>query len=96
MMNDSESQLPANLSRIQLRLAGELFTFLYNTSNQEVYNPLFPGIPIERVTLACGHVLDHNTVSTIVRKKIGEFELEIAKLELQKTVDSFKDYSDLF
>ena len=98
MMSDTVTSLPSNITRIGLRLAGEYHVFLYNTSNGEVYNPLFPGIRVVKVTLNCGHVLDHNTLSNIISKKIGDFELEIAKLELQKAVDSFnfKDYSDLF
>lgn len=85
-------------ARVQLKLAGETFRFLYNKEKQEVYNELFPGIKIDRVRTLCGHTIPHNILLKIVEDKQREFELAIAKAELTKAIESFKskDFSDLF
>lgn len=82
--------------KITLNLAGEKVTLLYNQKAKEVYNPLFPGVAIYKYPLNCGHILNHSELVQIVEKKLNEFELAIAKLELNKAVEDFKDYSDSF
>lgn len=86
------------LDRVQLKLAGETFRFLYNKEKQEVYNELFPDIKIERVWTSCGHTINHDMLLKIVQDKAQEFELAIAKAELTKAIEDFKskDYSDWF
>jgi len=84
--------------QVQLRLAGETFRFLYNREKQEVYNPLFPGIKIDKVHSACGHTIPHDMLLKIVQDKAEEFDLAMAKAQLTQAIESFesKDYSDLF
>lgn len=83
---------------VQLKLAGERFRFLYNREKQEVYNELFPGIKIEKVYTACGHIISHDMLLKIVQDKAEEFDLAVAKAKLTEAIESFesKDYSDLF
>jgi hypothetical protein len=82
MMND----------RILLRLAGEQFQFLYNRHKQEVYNALFPGIPIVNVTLHCGLSLNHDALHKIILDKIEGYELALAKADLAAAIHNFNDY----
>jgi len=84
------------LDRVLLNIAGEKVELLYNRSTKEVYNLLFPGVPIHKYPVACGFQLTHNELRTMVENKINEFELAIAKYELNQAVEDFKDYSDLF
>jgi len=86
MMND----------KICLKLAGEQCVFLYNKESREVYNPLFPGIPIHKFPTNCGLILDHDQLRAIIESKINEFELAIAKEQLNKAIADFKDYSEQF
>ena len=86
----------SKLDKIQLNLAGERVSFLYNRDSKEVYNPLFPGIAIYKYPTNCGHILSHDQLREIVEGKINEFELAIAKMELNKAVQDFKDYSEYF
>lgn len=86
MMND----------KIGLKIAGELVYFLFNKEKKEVYNPLFPGIPIYKFPTNCGLILTHNDLVNIIQNKIAEFDLAIAKHELNKAIEDFKDYSELF
>jgi hypothetical protein len=44
----------------------------------------------------CGFILTHNELRTIIEKKMDGFELAIARLELNKAIKDFKDYSDCF
>lgn len=83
-------------SKITLKLAGEYVPFLYNSTLREVYNVMFPGVPIHRHALQCGLVLNHSQLLEIVENKINEFELAIAKFELDQATTNFKDYSDTF
>lgn len=85
-------------AKVQLKLAGETFRFLYNKEKKEVYNELFPGIKIDKIRTACGHTINHDLILKMVQDKAEEFELAIAKAELLKAIESFesKDYSDLF
>lgn len=85
-----------NYARVQLKLAGETFRFLYDRDKQEVYNELFPGIKVDRVHTLCGHTIKHDMILKMVQDKAEEFELAMAKTELTKAIDNFKDYSDLF
>jgi hypothetical protein len=89
MMNES-------LDRVLLKLAGEKIELLYNRNTREVYNPLFPGIAIYKYPTNCGHILSHNELREIVENKLNEFELAIAKLQLNQAIEDFKDYSDSF
>lgn len=83
-------------ARIMLKLAGESFQFIYNREKQEVYNVMFPGIKIEKVRTACGHSIPHDMILNMVKDKAEEFELKLAKAELNNAIKDFKDYSDLF
>ena len=87
-----------NGDRVQLKLAGETFRFIYDREKKEVYNELFPGIKVERVRTACGYSIPHDILLNIVKDKSKEFELAMAKAELTQAIKSFesKDYSDLF
>lgn len=87
MMNDC-------YDRISLNLAGERAEFKYNRANKEVYTPMFPGIPIYKITLNCGHVIDHSTLVKIIEAKIAKFELEVAKSELYNAIESFINGKD--
>lgn len=78
--------------RILLRLAGEQFLFLYNKEKKEVYNPLFPGIPVHKVRLFCGQEIDHGTLEKIILDKIEGYELALAKAELTQAIDNFNDH----
>lgn len=78
--------------RILLKLAGEQFLFLYNREKKEVYNPLFPGIPVHKVRLFCGHEIDHATLQKIMLDKIEGYELALAKAELAHTINNFNDH----
>lgn len=82
--------------KIKLNLAGECVEFLYNSTLREVYNTMFPGVPVHQITLKCGQVLKHSQLLQIVENKINEFELACAKLELNLAITNFKDYSDWF
>jgi hypothetical protein len=77
--------------KLSLNLAGERVEFNYNRALKEVHNPLFPGIPIHKITLNCGHVIDNVTLVKIIEAKIAEFELEVAKFELYKIIESIKN-----
>ena len=79
MMND----------RIMLKLAGERVEFLYNPAKGEVYDPLFPGIPIDRYVLACGHVLKHNELAHIIQDKAPT---EYERKQLTEAINNFNDY----
>jgi len=89
MMNSSYSM-------IRLNLAGEYVDFLYCKTLREVYNTMFPGVPVHQFTLRCGQVLKQSQLLQIVENKINEFELAIAKHELHQATINFKDYSDWF
>jgi len=81
---------------VMLNLAGERVTLLYNRNSKEVYNPLFPGIAIYKYPTNCGHILSHDQLREIVENKINDFEIAIAKYELNKSIEDFKDYSEYF
>lgn len=83
-------------SRVTLKLAGEQFQFLFDMDKNEVYNPLFPGIKIDRVRTACGHIIPHDMLLKIVQEKSEEFQLAMARAELAKSIKDFKDYSEYF
>ena len=89
MMNET-------FDRIQLNIAGEKVSLLYNRNSKEVYNPLFPGVTIHKLPTACGFQLTHNELVTLCENKFNEFELAIAKLQLNQAIEDFKDYSDSF
>jgi len=78
--------------RMTLRLAGEQYQFLYNRDKKEVYNPLFPGIPVHKLQLHCGHTLDHNTMAIMIAEKIHNSELEHARAQLSEAINNFNDY----
>jgi len=84
------------LDRVLLNIAGEKVEVLYNRSTKEVYNPLFPGVPIHKYPVACGFKLTHDELRTVVENKLNEFELAIAKYQLNQAIEDFKDYSDSF
>lgn len=54
-----------------LVIAGEEYAYAYNPLTDEVYTAEFPGIPVYKLYSRCGHVLDHNTIRTIVKGKLG-------------------------
>lgn len=78
--------------RILLKLAGEQFQFLYNREKKEVYNPLFPGVPVQKIKLFCGHDIDHDTLRKIILDKIEGYELAMAKAELSEATNNFNDH----
>lgn len=84
------------IDRVCLGLAGEKMQFLFNVDKNEVYNPLFPGIKIEKVYLNCGHIVPHDILLKIVQEKSEEFQLAMARAELAKSIKDFKDYSEYF
>ena len=86
----------SEFDKIGFKMAGEFVNFLYNIESREVYDPLFPGIRIEKFFANCGLVITHNELLNIVENKINEFELAIAKEQLNKAIADFKDYSELF
>lgn len=89
MMNET-------LDRVLLNLAGEKVELLYNRNTKEVYNALFPGVSIHKYPTACGFQLTHDELRTLIENKLNEFELAIAKLQLNQAIEDFKDYSDSF
>ena len=44
----------------------------------------------------CNTIIKHDNLRSIIENKINEFEIAIAKYELNKAVNDFKDYSDSF
>ena len=82
--------------KIGLKIGGSLVYFLYNKDKKEVYDPLFPGIPMDHYVTNCNTIIKHDNLRSIIENKINEFEIAIAKYELNKAVNDFKDYSDSF
>jgi len=56
---------------IRLNLAGKDYRYVYNPLKGEVYTEEFPGIPIERVFIACGHYLTHDQLRGVIEEKLG-------------------------
>lgn len=54
-----------------LLIAGEEYAYAYNPLTDEVYTAEFPGIPVYKLYTRCGRVLDHDTIRTIVKDKLG-------------------------
>jgi len=53
-----------------LVLAGQEYAYAYNALTDEVYTAEFPGTPVYKLYLQCGHVLDHHHIRMLVKQKL--------------------------
>lgn len=72
MRKKSVEQLVEKASMfLTLFLSGEMYHIIYNPLKDEVYNQMFPGVPIYKITLPCGSVVDQTTLAKIARDKLN-------------------------
>jgi fructose 1,6-bisphosphatase len=54
-----------------LVLAGQEYAYAYNALTDQVHTAEFPDTPIHKLYTACGHVLHHDDIRTMVKAKLG-------------------------
>ena len=54
---------------ISLFLAGEKYDYIYYKKDRTVCTQDFPDVPVVRVSLGCGHSIDHDTIRNIIEDR---------------------------
>jgi hypothetical protein len=56
---------------IRLYMSGDYYDYGYNILKREVTTLEFPNIPVERVVLRCGRVINHDMLVATIEDKLG-------------------------
>lgn len=60
---------------ISINLAGDIYDYVYYPSTREVCTQDFPDVPVVRVILGCGHIINHDVLRQIVENKLSAYEM---------------------
>jgi len=54
---------------VSLNLGDQVYDYTYNRKTRTVYTQLFPGVPVFRVFLGCGHSIGHDTLVEVIEER---------------------------